>query len=427
MTEHHNVPEEHSDIVGGSTAARRLGCTASYRLEQLVPKDTGSSVYAREGTALHELMSTILLKGIDNPISLLPFTFTTDKDGGWTFDVTEKLWEEKGAPALKAFDEYCAAIEAEAGEDMQLLIERRVQLAGIAGAFGTADIIGRCGDEIFVMDWKFGFKPVDVTDNKQLQFYAAGAINTEREWTGELSPETPVTVVIIQPLNAMAGKEILNEWSTTVGALAAYEADLAEAVAIAQTDDGECKKGHWCDFARCKTVCPLHLNAVGALGDMLRKLGEDQAASNGSPDDRIEWGERYSELLDLADLVDPLVASIHAQAHAYAETGGVIPNYGLEAKRAGGRTWAVEDRLLSYFFKRNKVKVAEYTERKILSLPAAEKMLKARGVAIPEKYIQKGVSSGTKLSRSEKITRPVESLPERLRAMSDKLIAAAKR
>lgn len=422
MTEH-ITPEEHSDIVGGSTAARRIGCPGSYRLEQMVPKDERGSEYAREGTALHELMAMTLRDGVE-PTEMLPYTFTA-ADGSWSFTVDRELWDAKGEPALAAFDKFCVQMEQEIGDDMQMLVERRVAMPGIPGAFGTSDIIARCGDELFVMDWKFGYKTVRAEENKQLMFYAAGALNTEREWVGDelaSDPTTPVTLAIIQPLNAQQGNDIVQHWTTTVGDLETYAEELKAAVAEAQRDDARVSKGPWCDFARCKTVCPAHLNAVGLLGEKLQALKDAQAASNGSPDDRADWGQRYAELLELAELADPLVAEIHAQAHAFAEQGGQIPGFGLEAKKAGARSWAVEERLLKMFFKRHRIKMDEWTERKLRSPAQIEKIVKARGIEIPKHYVQAGVSSGTKLSRVEKVTRPVQSVPERLRALSEALM-----
>lgn len=420
MNTDHITPEEHSDIVGGSTAARRMGCPGSYRLEQLVPKDDRGSEYAREGTALHELMAMALRDGVE-PTEMLPYTFTA-ADGSWSFTVDRELWDDKGEPALVAFDRFCAAQEQRLGADMHLLVERRVAVPGIPGAFGTSDIIGRCGEELFVMDWKFGFKTVFAEDNKQLQFYAAGALHTEAEWIGPVYDDTPVTLAIIQPLNERAGNDIVQHWSTTVAGLDAYVADLQRAVEEAQREDARISKGHWCDFARCKTVCPAHLNAVAMIGEKLAALKHRQETSNGSPEDRLDWGSQYAELLELATLAEPLVAEIFAQAHAYAEQGNDIPGWGLEQKRAGARSWAVDEKRLGLFMRRHRLKRDVWTELKIKTPAQLEKELKARGIKLPGHYIAPGVSSGTKLSPSSKIRHPVESVPARLRALSEALL-----
>lgn len=416
----HITPEEHSDIVGGSTASRRMGCPRSYKLEQLVPKDDRGSEYAREGTALHEMMAIALQEGTE-PTDMLPYTFTA-ADGSWSFTVTQDLWYAKGEPALAAFDKFCALQEEALGADMRMLIERRVAVPGIPGAFGTSDIVATCGDHIFVMDWKFGFKTVRAEENKQLMFYAAGALNTEADWFGAVYDDTPVTLAIIQPLNAQSGNDIVQHWTTNVGRLDAYVEDLKKAVAEAQSDDARICKGDWCDFARCKTFCPLHLNAVAMLGEKLAALKAQQAASNGSPDDRLDWGQRYAELLELAEMAEPLVADIFAQAHAYAEQGSEIPGWGLEAKKAGARSWAAEERTLKLFFKRHRIKMDEWTERKVKSPAQIEKLLKPRMIEVPKHYIEAGVSSGTKLSRSDKIKKPVQSTPEKMRALAEALL-----
>lgn len=423
MTQH-ITPEEHSDIVGGSTAARRIGCPASYRLEQLVPRNDAGSVYAQEGTALHELMAMALRDGIE-PTDALPYTFTHPE--GWSFTVDQALWDDKGEPALTAYDAFVAQAEKDIGEPMRILVERRVQFPDIAGAFGTSDIIGRCGDELFVMDWKFGHGLVSPDDNKQLLFYAVGALNTEREWVGEVNYDTPVTLAIIQPANATQGRDILQAWTTDVGNLEDYAAELKAAVAEAATDGARCAKGEWCKFARCKTVCPLHINAFGALGEKLAKLNEAKAASNGSPEDRLDWAERYAELLEMAELVEPLVTEVFAQAHAYAEQGNQIAGWGLQAKPEGNRKWAVEQRLLKLFFKRHRIKMDEWAERKLKSPTQIEKLLKARDIALPKHYVERAPSSGTTLKRTEKITRPTRSVPERLAELSEKLLGAARR
>jgi len=423
MTQH-ITPEEHSDVVGGSTAARRIGCPASYRLEKLVPRNDVGSVYAREGTALHELMAMALRDGIE-PTDMLPYTFTAPQ--GWSFTVDQALWDAKGEPALAAFDAFVAKVEAEIGEPMRLLVERRVEFPQIRGAFGTSDIIGRCGDEIFVVDWKFGHGLVAADENKQLLFYAAGALNTEKAWLGEVQYDTPVTLVIIQPANEAQGRDIVQSWTTDVARVEDYVAELCAAVAEAQTDDARCAKGSWCTFARCKTVCPLHINAFGELGKKLAKLNEAKAASNGSPEDRLDWAQRYAELLEMTELVGPLVDEVLAQAHAYAEQGNKIAGWGLQAKPEGNRKWAVEPRLLKLFFKRHRIRMDEWAERKLKSPTQIEKVLKARDIALPKHYVERAPSSGTTLKRTEQITRPARSVPERLAELSEKLLGAKTR
>ena len=198
------TPQQHSSLVGGSTAARRIGCPRSYALEQITPQEDQSSIYALEGSALHDLVA-VCLEHDREPREMLPFTFT-DSRSGESFTVDHDLWEDKGEPALRAFDAFVCKQEKRLGEPMRFMIETRVEFPGIPGAFGTSDIIARCGNEIFVLDWKFGRGIVPATENKQLMFYACGALNTARSFFEHmtLTHDTPVTMAIIQPARAVA-------------------------------------------------------------------------------------------------------------------------------------------------------------------------------------------------------------------------------
>jgi hypothetical protein len=87
----------------------------------------------------------------------------------------------------------------------------------------------------------------------------------------------------------------------------------------------------------------------------------------------------------------------------------------------------VEQRLLKMFFKRHRIKLDEWAERKLKSPAQIEKLLKARDIALPAHYVQRAPSSGTTLKREGKVTRPARSVPEQLAALSEKLLGAARR
>lgn len=404
MTEHHITPEEHSDIVGGSTAARRIGCPASYLLEQKVPKDETGSVYAQEGTALHELMAVILGQGKE-PMDLLPFTYQkfSDETGlvDWEFTVDADLWQDKGAPALDAFDRYVENVEKEIGEPFEFLIEQRVEFPGITGAFGTSDIVGKCGEEVFIMDWKFGRGAVEVEENKQLSFYALGALNSCKGFLKDTNAETPVSLCIIQPVL----HDRVQEYRTTVGKLDLFRIELIAAVEAARFTGAKMQKGPWCTFARCKSICPLYLNTVGDLSEKFAALQQKVEANaaarraHEAPPHEIDFTTVYAELLDLAETVEDWASEVHKQAHSFAEGGGEIEGRKLVAKTGGARSWAKPDEDVMAFFKNRKFKLDEYMPRKLLTLPQGEKLLKTTGRELPEDMVKKPGISGYKLVR----------------------------
>lgn len=412
------TPDAHSSLVGGSTAARRIGCPRSYALEQLVPEDNRGSVYAQEGTCLHELMAIALEKDIE-PTTLLPFTFTSESEG-WSFTTDSDLWADKGEPALRAFDSFVAEQEERLGDTMQFMIETRVAFPDIENAFGTADIIARCGNEIFIMDWKFGRGIVPAEENKQLMFYACGALNTAREFFKgmTLTHETPVTMAIIQPLRPGG----IDVWRTDMLRLHHYEFELQGAIQDVQKlgMDAPVQAGSWCTFARCKAVCPLHLGAAAKLADRFADLKAATERKGPPPND---VPERYADLLDLVDMVEGWCKEVRDQAHANAEQGMAIPGWVLEPGRKGPRKWAIDDEEVLKTFTSAEFGLDEdsIAPRKVLTLPQLEKILKREDKTIPESFIAQSESNTTRLVRAENATEIVEPTPAKVRTLAERL------
>lgn len=448
MTQNPITPTAHSDLVGGSTAARRIGCPRSYSLEQLVPKENTGSIYAQEGTVLHEIVAMVLEKDIE-PTTLLPFTFTSEKDGGWSFTVDRDLWDDKGETALAAYDKFVAETEERLGDTFKIIVETSVQFPGVPGAFGTSDVIGRCGDEIFVLDWKFGRGIVPAEENKQLMFYACGALNTARSFFEgmTLTHETPVTMVILQPALPTG----IDRWRTNMLRLHHFEVELHGAIQAIENEGMEAKvqDGPWCTFARCKSVCPLHLGAAAKLAskfdDLQSRLEPPSVTSNefGDPvmtcktcgtswtdsegipcscDQLNNWPERWADLLDLVDLVEGLCSDVRERAHDAAEQGMEIPGYVLEMKRPGPRHWNCEERDVQAFLEGEGLDLDDIAPRKVLTLPQAEKILKRDGKTIPDEYVTRPEPSGTKLVRASKATEPVEGKAKKAATLAERLM-----
>jgi hypothetical protein len=418
MTQH-ITPTAHSSLVGGSTAARRIGCQRSFHLEQLVPADDRSSVYALEGSALHDLVAIALERDIE-PTSLIPFTYE-DRRTGTTFVVDMDLWLDKGEPALKAFDSYVAEHEARIGQPMKFLIETRVEFPGIPGAFGTSDVMARCGNEIWVIDWKFGRGIVPAEENKQLLFYAAGALNTARDFfTGmTLTADTPVHMAIIQPMRPGG----IDTWTTDLLRLQHYETELQTAIQTIQQDgmNAPIQDGSWCQFARCKAICPLHLGAAAKLANRFADLKNAAEGRIPKPND---WPERFADLLDLVDMVEDWCKEVRDQAHQNAERGMEIPGWVLEPGRKGPRKWAIDEDAVIETFTGPEFGLAEdaVAPRKVLTLPQLEKILKREGKAIPDGFATQSEPSTTRLVRAENATDTVEPTATKAQSLAEKLM-----
>lgn len=409
------TPLAHSPI-GGSTAARRIGCPRSLVLEPLVPKDP-SSIYAREGTALHELIAKVLIDDVE-PQDLLPFTHTqpaSDSEPEWTFVVTDDLWDELGEPALAAFDRFCDALELETDSSVRIEVETRCAFPGIDGAFGTTDILGRCGDIAFVWDWKFGSGPVEARDNKQLLFYAKAASSDHPKLFDGVGA---VWLCIMQPKVS----DDPDVWRTDMDALDSFSDKLKAAVAAAreQGDSAPCVKGDWCDFARCRAVCP-HFAGVGlALVEKLAALGHSD--NRGKPRlSASDIAEDLPELLEMAEAAGDWIKALQGAALGYAQSGGKIEGYKLVEKRSSGREWTRDDAKIKAWFSRNGVKVDEYAPRVLVTPPAAEKLLKREGKELPENLYKAKPSSGTSLVREDSPREAVGSAADTARDLAERL------
>jgi hypothetical protein len=420
MTQH-ITPDTHSNLIGGSTASRRINCPRSYALENMVPRDDRGSVYAREGTTLHEIMAITLEKEIE-PTDLLPFTFTTERDGGWTFTVDHDLWDDKGEPALRAFDAFVVQQERRLGEPMQWKVETRVEFPGVPGAFGTTDIMARCGNEVFVLDWKFGRYVVPAEENKQLMFYAAAGLNTARDFFDgiDLRPETPVTLVIIQPTRDGG----IDTWTTDLARIDHYSEEVRATVATIRSlgANAPVKDGPWCQFAPCKAICPLHIGAAQKLAERFADL---KAVLEGKTPPPNDMAARYADLLDLVDMVEAWCKETREQAHANAERGMAIPGWVLEPGRRGPRKWAVDEAQVIETFTGPAFGLDHDTvaPRSVLTLTQIEKIVKRDGKTIPDSFIAQSESTTTRFVRAENATEIVEPTAAKAMALAEKLMS----
>jgi hypothetical protein len=422
------VPDQHSDLVGGSTAARRLNCPASYALEQRVPKDKGS-VYANEGTALHEMMTKLLLDPELAPEDILPFTFT-HKDG-WTMTIEEKTWYDLGQPALDAFLDYMDGMERETGGEFEYLVEQQCAFPGIAGAFGTSDIVWRCGDVAGIWDWKFGYGAVKAEENAQLMFYAQAARFTNPEFFKGI---TKLELAIMQP----ARSEEPDVWETTTARLGMFQTALVDAVREVKARGAEARmaKGDHCKFARCMAVCPLHVNPAVALAAKLglRKDDEKAAAAEGEPladgeafEGELSFIEMLPDLLELAEIAEDYAKEVFARAANLAINDPEVRDqlrphgWGLKDGRAGNLSWVVEDKKVMGALRRRGLKKKDFVEEKLISPTQAEKKLKALGVELPPKLAERPPSKGPAFTRLYPDTKEYQSAADKARQLGERL------
>lgn len=458
---HEKTPDSHSSIVGGSSASRILGCPGSVDLLAKLPQEilNESSSYADEGTGLHEIMAYL----VENDIEINAIMSDPKVDELWErYNLHLDRMYDAVVPAYKSFLAYLDTLYESDDDEVRIRVESRVAMPGIEGAFGTCDVLIRAPSKTVVWDWKFGqgvpvlasYKVAPArTDtvalaagvedqseefgNDQLMFYARAAMHTYGNYFYEdTADETPwpVELVICQPRIL---DEELSTFATDTLDLEQFRLDLVDAVEEALSGKGQLKKGSYCRFAKCKTICPLHLNGPVAMAEVGEKLGKlkamtelsKPAQTSDEPETRlpaiaveIEYAEALAAMLTIAEIVEPYINEAYTQAHAFMEAGGVVPGHKLVPKRAGWDSW-LDEKKTDAFLGRAGLSVDERRKpwSSITPAVARKKIKDEKQLKLLEKYVKPGVSSGTTIAPSDDPRPAIEATATMVKSLADKI------
>jgi len=351
----------HSNIVGGSTAKRVMGCPGSVALCAKMPPRP-SSVYADLGTLFHTAISQVLNQGV-TPESLIGMKYQDQV-------LTQDHIDNKLHVALDLLGEIDPKLE------MEYAVETEVGFGDfLPDVFGSCDLLGRIGNRAIVLDWKFGDGvAVGVEENEQLLFYAAAAMRTPSvAWV--FDGATEIECVIVQPPS-------VKRWVTTVERVKIFENNLVASVKESQKANAGLSAGDHCRWCAAKPICPKMTGAVDrALQDQLASLNADMIGG----------------YLKNCDLLEQWITDLRALAHQMLEADKPVPGWKLVNKRAM-RQWANEDQaddVLSKVIPKDELYVA-----KMISPAQAEKVLKKLGEQLPDDLVI-AVSSGSTLAREE--------------------------
>ena len=352
---------QHSNIVGGSTAKRVMGCPGSVALCAKMPPRP-SSVYADLGTLLHNAIAQVLDQGV-TPESLLGMKYQDQV-------LTQDHIDNKLHVALNLLSEIDPKLE------MEYAVETEVGFGDfLPDVFGSCDLLGRIGNRAIVLDWKFGDGvAVGVEENEQLLFYAAAAMRTELvKWV--FDGATEIECVIVQPPS-------VKRWVTTVERVKIFENNLVASVKESQKANAGLSAGDHCRWCAAKPICPKMTGAVDrALQDQLMSLDADMIGG----------------YLKNCDLLEQWITDLRALAHQMLEADKPVPGWKLVNKRAT-RQWANEDQATDVLAK--VIPEAELFVTKLITPAVAEKVLKKLGTKLPDDLVI-AVSSGSTLARED--------------------------
>jgi hypothetical protein len=310
----------HSHL-SASSAERWFNCPGSVALSKLMPPQQ-TSIYAAEGTLAHswleyKLQVALFGKGV-KPEEEMPEDMEEAVDIALDY-ITEKFLTSN---------------------ETQILIEHQFDLSFIyQGMFGTADFCGLTTDgKLYVIDYKHGKGVVvNIEDNKQLHYYAVGAVNHF-----DVSADTDVCMVIIQP--RASGQVIKEQWKKA-GEVHDWTNDLISAAKLADSDNAPLKEGSYCKWCPAQSRCPAMADRFfsGVAKIESKDLGTKELAKPEllTKDDLIN-------IIKHKDIIESWLESCYGFLQIAAEKGEKIPGYKLVRKKAN-RKWIDEAQVIKEF------------------------------------------------------------------------------
>ncbi len=374
-------------------------CPGKIVLEDGAP-DT-SNAYAAEGTAAHQVLTWALQE--DRPAAAyLGRVIYLDGSGKlcdqldsvYSFTVDDEMVEN-----VQLCVDYVNDLR---GDDGVVFVDIRVNYSSYLDvaedtAWGTADVIVARGDELIVVDFKYG-RGVEVSAerNPQMSLYALGALQA---YQGLVADFTRVRMAIVQP----RVKRAPSEWDCSVAELEAWgrstaRSAVASATLAAETFGAEGWQDTFlrpgekqCKFCKAKAACP-------ALRAEVASAVSSSVGAPASPDEFADLDAVAAEELQYADeawlsvalgkldLIEDWCKAVRAEAERRLLAGQPVPGWKLVQGKKGARQWAdakaAEDALKSM-----RLKQEEMYDMKLISPTTAEKLHKA-GVIGPRQWLR---------------------------------------
>jgi hypothetical protein len=330
-------------------------CPGSVDLIKKAPPEE-ESPYAAEGTAAHELAEWCLVNnGLAETAIGMEFN-------GFTVD-------EEMAEAVQV---YVDTVESYYdGKNTQVYVEEKFHLSHIhEQLYGTNDacVVDAFG-KVTIFDYKHGKGvAVDVVENRQLMYYALGAVFG-------MDLFTEVELVIVQPrADHPDGK--VRKWNVPIPRLQQFEKELKAAAELALSGKGHLQpsdKG--CKFCPARGMCPalkkqVYNDAMVAFDDV------SEEPTLPSPDSLSN--EQIVQVLKAAEMIKGFVDGVQKHAHLIVERGEKLPGYKLVQKRAY-RKWKDEEQVVDAFS--DLLGLDQMYEHKLLSPSKLEKVIGKKEVA----------------------------------------------
>lgn len=359
----------HSNI-GASSCSRWWNCPGSVALSANF--ENKPSKYAAEGTVAHSLCEA-LITGKLTKAQLLEKVGCVIDEAGFEILVDEEMVNG----CILYFDTIVADLQemkkTEKASPIVWKAEQRIVVSSAdEHAFGTLDFgLYRKGDTLFIDDFKYGKGvPVEVFENKQLMYYAAGFMDTICGWVFDR-----VVLKIIQP-RAPHRDGAVRIWETTPKRIAEFRDELKVKIMATRDPMAPTEPGEWCRFcpalADCGAIAKRAQKTAAADFTIVPNSGlkpEAQAVAHlPSPD--ILSIEAVGEALRWEPIINSWFEAIRMRAKATLESGQSVPGWKL-VKSKTNRQWTNEAEVIAKY--EPVLGDAIYAPKKLMSPAALEK------------------------------------------------------
>ena len=355
------MPNAHAKL-SPSGAGRWVDCPGSIHAEPVVA-DTGSAA-ADEGTACHAVAEKCL-RGGRKARFFVGETIKSDRKGG-AVKVSRQMadWVQEGLDWVRNYakEHPQAQVYSEQEIDIGPAFGLPITADGKSDLWGTADVVIISGQELVIVDFKFGYHYVEVLANLQLSLYSIGA-----EHANAMLSFEQVRHVIIQPQNGGAREEVV-----PIAELHERREGLTKAIHAALDPFSPRRPSERaCQYCRAAPVCPaLHEQALAVAKTEFAQI------DTLSP-------EQLADILDKAPMVEKLLSAVATHALRLAQIGQPIPGYKVVRGRKH-RAWTDEKKALKALVKMG-LDEDEAAPRKVITPSQAEKAIGGKeGKAVVE-------------------------------------------
>lgn len=380
---------QHSEF-GGSKTERWLNCAGSVELCKTVP-EIPPSKYAVEGTCAHELGELCLTERVRDARD-----FIGRRLGDSQMKAMILVTDEMSIAVNTYLEAVYNALEEDQG--CVLLVEQKFTLpVGENGeVYGANDamVYNPHSKKLTVFDYKHGVGPVEVENNKQLKFYAAGAALSHPDW-----PISEVEIVIVQP-RARGADELeepgVKRWAMDPLDLLEFTAEIEAGVAAAKAKNAPLVAGPWCKKTYCPAaaVCPVR-EQTAFQEATLDYQHVEVITPKSLPQPRDIDTARLGQMLKGFAVLEGWMKQVEDYAFGLLQSGIPIPGYKLVDK-VGRRQWIDDEgKIAEYLQAMYGLAEDDVRPRKLASITEIERQLKG---AITDKAVLKEAKQDVELA-----------------------------